>query len=231
MARTARWFLVLLLVAAFISLGFWQWSRGALKAQRVAAAGAVLAERHPQALSLAMAGDGPAWVVVEGAFLDLPALRLDNQQRAGRNGVRVYRAFAPVEGGVLLVDLGWRALPADRRIPDEPPIGGQQRLAGLLVPPPSAGLPIGPALSEIIPAGGWLALRMDLPAISEAMGHPIASKVLRLDPASPLGYARDLDLLANTLPPEKHRGYALQWFGFAAGLLILSLYLQFRRRP
>jgi cytochrome oxidase assembly protein ShyY1 len=223
--------MVLALVALFCSLGVWQWSRGAYKDRLLDDVDRVLAERRPQELEVALGSAGPAWVRVEGAFLDLPALRLDNQQRGGRAGVRVYRAFAARSGEVLLVDLGWRPLGGDRAVPDEAPLTASGALQGLLVPPPSAGLPIGPALTEIAPGRGWLALRMDMPALSEAMRRPLAAKVLRLDPAQPLGYERDLDLLANTLPPEKHRGYAVQWFGFAAGLLVLSLFLQFRRRP
>jgi cytochrome oxidase assembly protein ShyY1 len=53
--------------------------------------------------------------------------------------------------------------------------------------------------------------------------------VLRLDPALPLGYARDLQLLANTLPPERHRGYAVQWFALAAAVLATALILTFRK--
>ena len=55
--------------------------------------------------------------------------------------------------------------------------------------------------------------------------------MLRLDPALPMGFTRDLEILPNTLPPERHRGYALQWFGLSATLLALSLFLALRPRP
>ena len=60
---------------------------------------------------------------------------------------------------------------------------------------------------------------------------PLAARVLRLDPALPIGFARDLDVLPNTLPPERHRGYALQWFGLSATLLAITVFLFVRRRP
>ena len=47
--------------------------------------------------------------------------------------------------------------------------------------------------------------------------------MLRLDPALSLGYARDLDVLSGAMPPEHHRGYAVQWFAMAAALLIATL--------
>ena len=56
----------------------------------------------------------------------------------------------------------------------------------------------------------------------------IAPRVLRLDPALPLGHERDLDLLPNTLPPSRHLGYAVQWFGLALAVLVVALTLQWR---
>ena len=53
--------------------------------------------------------------------------------------------------------------------------------------------------------------------------------MLKLDPASPLGYTRDLDILPNTLPPERHLGYAVQWFGLALAVLVTALVLSLRR--
>ena len=224
--RLLLWSIALGRVALFLAAGAWQSGRAVEKQAQLEAAERVLAERR--ALPLAEARRSmPAWVAVEGRFADQPALRLDNQRRGDRVGVRVYRLFEVEGGPALWVDLGWRPLPADRRVPDEPVVPAPPlRLEGLLVPPPSAGLPIGPA-SSLLPDGGVLALRLE-PAV---LAGGLDTAVLRLDPALPIGHERDLDLLANTLPPEKHRGYALQWFGFAAGLLLLSLHLQFRRRP
>ena len=54
--------------------------------------------------------------------------------------------------------------------------------------------------------------------------------LLRLDPALPIGHARDLELLPNTLPPEKHRGYAIQWFGLAIATFVIIVVLNLRRR-
>jgi cytochrome oxidase assembly protein ShyY1 len=234
--RIALWLLALILVAGFVRAGFWQSGRADEKEALLARAAQVLAERRPVPLEQARQAM-PAWVLLEGRFLDVPPLRLDNQRRGERVGVQVYRAFETQQGERLIVDLGWRPLPGNRSLPAESPLReGTLSLPGLLVPPPSAGFAIGPALSPA-PDGGWLALRLDAPGLRTALGRPsdttqpqvIDSAVLRLDPAIPLGYERDLDLLPNTLPPEKHRGYALQWFGFAAGLLLLSLYLQVRR--
>lgn len=236
--RLLLWSLALGLCALFVSAGLWQSGRAVQKDRLLADSARVLEERRAIPLQEAQAAM-PAWVAVDGRFDARPALRLDNQRRGARVGVQVYRLFALDDGQRLWVDLGWRELPADRRLPAEPPLpDGPLRLEGLLVPPPSAGIALGPAAAPA-PDGGVLALRLEPAVLREAAGpgaghaaaRTLEGAVLRLDPAIALGHERDLDLLANTLSPDKHRGYALQWFGFAAGLLLLSLYLQFRRRP
>ena len=58
----------------------------------------------------------------------------------------------------------------------------------------------------------------------------LAPRVLKLDPALPIGYTRDLDILPNTLPPERHLGYAVQWFGLALAVFITALLLTLRTR-
>jgi len=227
--RAFLWVVALGLCAAFVRAGLWQSGRAAEKEALLADGARVLSERQPVPWGHALSAM-PAWVAVDGAFEAIPALRLDNQRRGPQVGVQVYRAFRLDDGQRLWVDVGWRPLPADRRVPDEAPMPtALMRLEGLLVPPPSAGLALGPAASAL-PDGGRLALRLE-PAVLREVGPALDAAVLRLDPAIPLGHERDLDLLANTLSPDKHRGYALQWFGFAAGLLLLSLFLQFRRRP
>src|SRR5690554_2552921 len=194
-------------------------------------AGQVLAEREAQPLAAAAsadAADGFAWAAGDGAWADAPTVMLDNQQRNGRPGVRVYRLFDPAQGEPLLVELGWLPVPADRSIPA---IGGdlpEPPLEGLLLAPPSAGL----ANAAIQPQadGSLLLMALDLEALAEALGRErIAPRVLRLDPATPGGYARDLEILPNTLPPEQHLGYAVQWYGLALAVLVTALILTFRR--
>jgi cytochrome oxidase assembly protein ShyY1 len=41
---------------------------------------------------------------------------------------------------------------------------------------------------------------------------------------------RDLDILPNTLTPERHLGYAVQWFGLAITVLVVALVLTFKRK-
>jgi cytochrome oxidase assembly protein ShyY1 len=77
----------------------------------------------------------------------------------------------------------------------------------------------------------WLLTRVDIADLSRELKLPLAERVLRLDPALPMGFARDLELLPNTLPPERHRGYALQWFGLAFATFAAALYVTLRPPP
>jgi cytochrome oxidase assembly protein ShyY1 len=226
------WMLALLCAAGFARLGVWQLARMHDKQALLAATHAVLAARTPQPLSIA-ADPGRArsydWAVGRGRFIDTPAILLDNQAHAGRIGVRAYRAFAPIGSGVpVLVDLGWLPLAGDRHLPviARPP--GEWRVAGLLAPPPSAGL-ARPMLAPQ-PSGSLLAIALSTTEAQRALHLPaLAPRVLRLDPALPLGYVRDLEMLPNTLPPTRHLGYAVQWFALAATVLVTALVLTFRK--
>jgi len=66
--------------------------------------------------------------------------------------------------------------------------------------------------------------------LAQDVKTPLAPRVLRLNPDLPIGYARDLDILPNTLPPEKHRGYAVQWFGLCIATIVLTLVLGLRNK-
>lgn len=221
----------LLLATGFAGLGQWQLGRGAEKRQMLGEVDTVLARRQAQPLSAAASPIGYDWSQGAGRFLDGPVLLLDNQRRGPTVGVRVFAAFQPTDGAALLVDLGWLALPGDRQLPEVALPSGTQTLSGLLSPPPSTGLALGPAYTESAPRR-WLLTRVDLPALSAGLRLSLSPRVLRLDPALPIGYARDLDVLPNTLPPERHGGYAVQWFGLALVTLFISLYFGiFRRRP
>lgn len=226
------WTLAVLAIASFSSLGFWQTRRAAEKQAMLDAAAQVLKARDPVPLAAAA---NPArrrdydWSSGAGEFDARGPLWLDNQQRDGRAGVRAYRVFVPSEGAPLLVDLGWLPLPGNRAMPAVERLSGCVVLRGLLAPPPSTGLALGDGL--VREGQGWLLTRVDTARISAVLGLPVplAPRVLRLDPALPLGFDRDLQLLANTLPPDKHRGYALQWFALALAVLVTALILSFRR--
>ncbi len=225
------WLGALALAAVFVWLGRWQLERAVEKQAMLDDVAAVLRSRQAQPLSLLSQNQdlGYAWVVGTGRFTDAPALLLDNQRRGDAVGVHIYRVFQPEQGRALLVDLGWRPLPGDRTLPRDVRIPEPLAVSGLLLPPPATGLALGPDYVVHDP-DTWLLTRIDLAALASGLKTSLAPRVLRLDPALPFGYARDLDVLPNTLPPERHRGYAVQWFGLAFATLATALVLTFKRR-
>lgn len=229
--RLIGWAAAVLVMLAFCQLGRWQ-------LQRMHAKQALLAQQVParaQPMRLAQAQAAPRqlrWVEDHGRYLPGTVL-LDNQTRAGRAGVKVYQPFRSDEGALVLVDQGWLPMPPDRTVPSIKARTGPARVAGLLAPAPAAGLVLGPALTPAAQPGVWLASRLPADTVAAALALPpgsLAAPVLRLDPALPGGYARDLELLPNTLPPSRHLGYAVQWFGLALTVLVVALVLELRQR-
>lgn len=227
------WMVAIALVAVGCALGSWQLRRMHQKESMLAEVASVIANRTARPLGVAADATrsrGYDWAVGEGRFLTQAAWLLDNQQREGRPGVRVFRLFQPEGGMPLLVEMGWLPVGAGREMPV---VGaapeGRMVIRGLLLPPPSRGLMSG---AESATADGQhLVIGLDAARIAARAGLPaIAPRVLRLDPALPIGHARDLDVLPNTLPPERHLGYAVQWFALAAAVLVIALLLTLRHR-
>ncbi len=226
------WAIAVLVMALFARLGAWQLERAHEKRAMLADASVALQARLPQSWSVigdAARARGYDWVEVEGRFADTPAVLLDNQQRAGKVGVRAYRRFDVKGGPPLLVDLGWVALPPDRTMPPVPRDIVRTSLSGLLLPPPGAGLGMG--VPAVRADGTLLATTIDLQALRAPLQAPtLAPRVLRPAPEAGFGFERDFDILPNTLPPERHLGYAVQWFALALAVLITALLLTWRAR-
>ncbi len=239
----AWWLLALLVAGGFAQAGRWQLERMHEKQAIIDDAARALTRDNPQPLLLASdpkRAHDYDWAQGSGRILNV-TLWLDNQQRDGVVGVRMYCVLLPDIGAQpVLVDAGWRPLGGDRVLPEFGcPARGDQRVRGLLAPPPSEGLQHGAALAAQGPER-WLAARMDLPAVDAVLHLParLASRVLRLDSRRLPGddgvmvapNERELVILPNTMPPERHLGYAVQWFGLALTVLVVALVLTIRMK-
>ena len=222
--RVAWGVAALLLAGAFAALGAWQWQRATQKAGLLARWQAALVA-PPLALAAALEPGRtlPARAEGAGRFVADATVLLDNQVREGRAGVMVLSLFQP-DGAhrALLVNRGWIALDAQRRLATPlSAVDGAVQVSGLLAPPPSAGLRVDNApwrAGAEPPLLNWL----DLPALARQFGRELHPGVLLLDESAPFGYARAWQPLPNTLPPARHRGYAVQWFGLALTVLVVS---------
>ncbi|GAA5003093.1 SURF1 family protein [Pseudoluteimonas lycopersici] len=232
MPQWLGWTLALLVAAGFARLGFWQLARMHEKEAMLASVQAVLTQRVPKPLSLAAdssRADDFDWSAGRGRFAEAPSVLLDNQSRDERPGVRAYRLFVPESGVPMLVELGWLPLSGDRAMPQVASIMGDAEMRGLLLSPPSPGLVA--ATANRTPNGEILATALDASNLPALLGiAKLPPRVLRLDPAmKDIGYARDLDVLPNTLPPSRHLGYAVQWFALSLAVLATAAVLTFRK--
>ncbi len=236
-------------LAFFITLGNWQLGRARYKDVLYASfmeSSRAQGESLPQALSKWPA-QSYVRTEISGQFIPEKTVLLDSQTANGRIGVQVFQAFQSSNGGAVLVALGFMPIPPDRShfpTPDVP--RGLQHLKGLLAAPPSSGI----KLAEIGPAPkapSWLVTRIEPQALSQYFGLPLPKAVLLLDAAAPdsnvpfataAGLTEPVDVLKlprvwhpNTFPPERHRGYAATWFGFALTSVIIFLLLHRKRTP
>ncbi len=237
------WLLAAVTIAAFATAGRWQLGRMHEKEAMLSAVADALALAEPQPLLLASdPGRAAAYDRAQGSGrIANTTVWLDNQMRDGRSGVRMYCVLFPDDGvQPLLVDAGWWPLGGRRELPVFGcPAGGTQAVRGLLAPPPSVGIAHGEPMAASGDTG-WLAVRIELPAIARALklSTGLAPRVLRLDPERKPGDdgvmlapgERDLDILANTLTPDRHLGYAVQWFGLAITVLVVALVLTLRKK-
>ena len=78
-------------------------------------------------------------------------------------------------------------------------------------------------------ATGWprLVQYPDMTELSAALGRDLAPRQVLLDPGVPDGYVRDWAVPGTT--PDRHLGYAVQWFAFAALAAAIWIVLSLRK--
>jgi len=242
-----------LTLAATVSLGRWQLSRAAQKEALQASIDAQkLKPPLTQAEFLAMDRATDALhrpVRLRGLWLTPQTVYLDNRQMHGTPGFYVLTPFA-LEGTeqTVMVQRGW----IQRNFVDRTQLGavetpaGIVEVTGLIEAPPSHLLELGtsataPAAAASAPAAaasaplaptpaveGYSPIRqnLDLEAFRAETKQPLRTDVsLQQTGAASEGLQRDWP--APALGLERHYGYAFQWFGLSALVVILYAWFQF----
>lgn len=151
---------------------------------------------------------------------------LDNRVRGGRLGVEVFTPLVMDSGGVVLVNRGWLPMARDRRqLPGAPGPDGLVAVSGLAVPPPAPGFQLGRVQAP--DDWPWLTPYLLPDRLRAVLDRPLADRVVLLDPEAPGGFARDWT--PSMLPPERHLGYAVQWFALALAVAVVWILLTVRR--
>ena len=219
----------LLAAGLFATLAHWQWGRAEWKQSWLAEyAQALHAQAIPldDALRRADAANGaPLRVVLQAVALQGPRFVLDNQQRDGAVGVLDWIVVEQADRYWLL-ELGWLPMSATRERPTLPALPTEARLEAVVLPWPAQGIRLGANPSSALDGQATAPLAyLDRDELEAAVGHALQDRVIRLLPGANLGHRIDQLAMPNTLPPEKHRGYAMQWA--ALSLLTLSLLVLF----
>lgn len=222
------WLLTLatLLVAGLtFSLGCWQLRRADEKKTTQAAvdAGNTLAALDGQSLA---AIQNPADAIyrpaqLQGVWLVAHTVYLDNRPMNGRVGFWVLTPLAlQGSGRVILVQRGWvpRNFLERTRLPAISTPAGLVTVTGRMAPPPSKLY----AFKGV--DGGAIRQNLDLDAFRAETGLPLLALSLLQTGAPSEGLLRDWP--APTLGVDRHYGYAFQWFGLSA--LVLMLYAWFQ---
>lgn len=210
-------------LALFLSLGRWQLDRAEEKRSLVAAF-----EQGGERLQELPAGLAPVEryqrLRARGRFDPARQFLLDNMTFDGRAGFRVLTPLVLEDGRVLVVDRGFVPGSGDRRHLPDIAVGDLPReVIGRADTLPRPGIEL-----TAPPATGWPRI-VSFPRIEEigaALGQAVFPQVLLLDADQPDGYGREW--APPTMGPDRHVGYAVQWFGFAAVTCILWVLLSFR---
>ncbi len=220
----------LVLLPVLVSLGFWQLDRAG---ERQAALDA-LAEGE-QAPVVALQREQPPYEGVRhhrgrapGAPLTDQVFLVDNQVHQGQGGYRVLQPWL-LDGSdtVLLVDRGWVEAPGGRAdLPDPEWPGWGVLVEGVIDSGPSVGLRLGEPAEEHERWPRRLQY-LDYDYVAEQLDRPVVPYLLRLNPEHPAALTQDWQ--PSALPPERHQGYALQWFGLSAALVVIWLVVNLKR--
>ena len=228
--RAALTTIFVLLLALFISLGMWQLRRAEDRAEvheRFAEDGDLPALTGP-----VESGQLDAYryrrLELHGKYLSSRQLLLDSMTHEGRVGYHVLTPFLPLgDSRWILVNRGWVEADPDRRVLPLVEVGEAVRLLrGRVDALPQPGLTLGGSGGS--DAWPQVLLFPTFDDVETRFPEPLYHYQLLLDAELPDGFVREWQ--PRVLSPERHIGYAIQWFSFAGVLAVMAIVLSVRSR-
>lgn len=222
--------LTALVLAGAVSAGYWQLDRARQKQALIDAfnrGGGTTVALDDQPLSSL-----PRYqhVTAKGSYDAAHQVLLDNMPSStGRPGYRVLTPFVRASrGDVLMVDRGWVPLgPTRDQLPDIS-LGGEEReIGGTLDELPVPGVKLGPANAPGVDSWPRVLNFPTQQEVESALGRRIEGRILLLDPNVADGYERRWRPSLG-FGPERHLGYAFQWFAFALAAVAIFIALSLR---
>lgn len=222
--------LAFLFIGIFTSLGIWQVNRAAEK-KILLKSFADRAKHSP--LTAAMMSQSGDWrfypVSLEGRFDNAHTLLLDNKVYEGKIGYQVYTPFyAQGLSQPILVDRGFIPIGKSRKeLPQIKTIADKTVITGMLNLPPKY-VAFGQITDSKTITWPLRVEYINLAELTPLLGFPIYPYLLNLSPDSPAAYEVKWQIVV--MSPDKHMGYAVQWFAFALTLLILFVALNRQKK-
>ena len=225
--RIKNWklaFLAVLFICFFTSLGMWQLARAQQKKILLKSFAERTLLTPLTAHDLDQHRDLRFYQArITGTFDNAHTLLLDNKISHSSVGYEVYTPFKIKENSTyILVDRGFVPMGKNRSdLPIVPAIQGAITIIGMLNLPPRY-VAFGALHDDKIK---W-PLRVEYinqAEIEKLFNYSLLAYTLSLKPAD--GAAFTMEWQAVTMPPERHMGYAAQWFALALTLLILFVAL------
>lgn len=230
-----RWRFIFLAIAGiwFLStLGVWQLNRADEKRSMLMHY-ARLHKASPIALNNGIKKiENYQAIQANGTYDNTHVFLLDNQFYQHQLGYEVIQPFIlPNIKRVLLVSQGWVKASDDRhQLPILTSIVGEQNIKGTAYFPSKSLLLLGSnSDSDEIKEQHWPKRieKLDQQDIQQWLGRPVYPFIMRLDSGKVGHFIRDWPIVA--LPPERHIGYAIQWFAMAAVGLVLFFVVNIKK--
>ena len=213
--------LAILVLGLLLTLGYWQLDRAKQK-QDLLNLQAERVQLEPVALDTVRIDEQQIRylpVTVSGSVDANKQILIDNQIKQGRVGYFVLTPIRLRNNTAILLNRGWLPLGDDRNtLPDVKINITELSVNGRLDNFPSVGMVLDGAdkLSE-----GWPAVvqTINLSRVSERLGYAVMPYQVLLNNDESYGYEREWTIFE--MGPEKHHGYAFQWFALALTWVII----------
>lgn len=167
-------------------------------------------------------------VQLTGRYLNQYTMLLENRFSHGKTGVDVLTPLQVADQNkILLVDRGFIEQLPNQPLKSIPAIIGEQQVVGFIQILDHQGFILGPAIlnSKIAP---YTLQRIDFQALESLFPLHFYPFMLRLDANQPHGFIREWQPLS--VKPERHLGYAIQWFAMALAMLIAFFAFSSRKK-
>lgn len=212
----------------FVQLGLWQLKRGDEKKQMQESQHRLMLQA-PIDFPLGSAESPIQYqpVHVEGRFLNVNLL-LDNQHYQHQFGYNVISPFMLANGQVVLIDRGWIPAGASREeLPEITIPLGQLELEGSVYYPSQKSWSLGTFFDKK-QANNVVIELIDARIISQFLHKSVYPFIIRMRAEEPNGFIREWQVVS--MPPERHKAYAVQWFAMALVIVILFIVLNIKKK-